>query len=71
MIDETLKFLLNKIAEIDGGPTAEEYLKDNQYYQGMNNWMNNFDNTYEKRILFILVKYQFIKENILTFLFFP
>lgn len=34
IIDETLRFLLDKIAEIDGGKKAEEYLKSNQYYQG-------------------------------------
>lgn len=36
-IDSTLKFLLDKMAEIDGGPSAEEYLKDNKFYIGINN----------------------------------
>ena len=31
-IDQSLKSLLNKIAEIDGGPNADEYLKSHNYF---------------------------------------
>ena len=36
-VDTTLNYLLNKIADIDGGMRANEYLKENDYNSGYHN----------------------------------
>lgn len=36
-VDTTLNYLLNKIADIDGGMRAKEYLKSNDYNGGYDN----------------------------------
>lgn len=36
-IDSALKYLLDKIAEIDGGKSADEFMKENDYVTGYKN----------------------------------
>ncbi len=36
-IDNAVKYLLDKISDIDGGPGADQYMKDRKYDLGYNN----------------------------------